>query len=235
MINVLNLFNWTTWLLIILVIILIFWLVYGGEEEYEFVGVKPLTTPAPLIGRNIIIEPKKEDVPVSGKAEDMVYDILQKLLNSEIKRNVRPDFLKNPETGKNLEIDCFCEEYSLAVEYNGVQHYKYPSVFHKNEREFYNQVYRDRLKRKLCDKHGIYLISIPYWVDIYGSQDEHTNTINENDESSKQFFTSRLTRYKRIYKYLYEKISEYFKIIFPEEQNGYSEDDSNRWGEYDYE
>jgi hypothetical protein len=45
MINILNIFNWTTWLIIILVILFIFWAVYGGKEEYEFIGVKPLTTP----------------------------------------------------------------------------------------------------------------------------------------------------------------------------------------------
>lgn len=248
MINILCLFSWSTWLIIVLVIIFIFWVVWGGREEYDFVGVKPLTTPS-LFGKDIPndylqhdsisdslirignVNPKPQNQPTKllNKGEDIVYEVLQEILESEVERNIRPDFLRNPETGKNLELDCYCEEYALAVEYNGVQHYKFPSVYHKTEEEFYNQVYRDRLKKKLCDEAGVYLISVPYWVDIYDSQEEHLNDKN----TFKNSFANRNTRYKRIYKYLYEKIGEYFKNIFPQEQNDdETEDIYSGWGEY---
>lgn len=248
MINILCLFSWSTWLIIVLVIIFIFWVVWGGREEYDFVGVKPLTTPS-LFGKDIPndylqhdsisdslirignVNPKPQNQPTKllNKGEDIVYEVLQEILESEVERNIRPDFLRNPETGKNLELDCYCEEYALAVEYNGVQHYKFPSVYHKTEEEFYNQVYRDRLKKKLCDEAGVYLISVPYWVDIYDSQEEHINDKN----TFKNSFANRNTRYKRIYKYLYEKIGEYFKNIFPQEQNDdETEDIYSGWGEY---
>lgn len=248
MINILCLFSWSTWLIIVLVIIFIFWVVWGGREEYDFVGVKPLTTPS-LFGKDIPndylqhdsisdslirignVNPKPQNQPTKllNKGEDIVYEVLQEILESEVERNIRPDFLRNPESGKNLELDCYCEEYALAVEYNGVQHYKFPSVYHKTEEEFYNQVYRDRLKKKLCDEAGVYLISVPYWVDIYDSQEEHLNDKN----TFKNSFANRNTRYKRIYKYLYEKIGEYFKNIFPQEQNDdETEDIYSGWGEY---
>jgi len=248
MINILCLFSWSTWLIITLVIIFIFWVIWGGRDEYDFVGVKPLTTPS-LFGKDIPndyqhydsisdsliriadvnLKPQTQTNKLLNKGEDIVYEVLQEILESEIERNIRPDFLRNPETGKNLELDCYCEEYALAVEYNGVQHYKFPSVYHKTEEEFYNQVYRDRLKKKLCDEAGVYLISVPYWVDIYDSQEEHINDKN----TFKNSFANRNTRYKRIYKYLYEKIGEYFKNIFPQEQNDdETEDIYSGWGEY---
>ena len=246
MINVLSLFSWTTWFIITLVIILIFWLFYGGKYEYEFVGVKPLSTKSlfenlegGISKRHNLFEPpkindkilpvslyKKETVNKSCKGEDLVAEILEEILSSEVKRNIRPNFLRNPETGKNLELDCYNEEYALAVEYNGVQHYKFPSAFHRTEQEFYNQLYRDRLKKKLCDEAGVYLISVPYWVDNFGTEEGHL----EKSITKKILFTPREIKYKRIYDYLYERVSEYFKMIFPEQ---YKDDENTLINEYD--
>ncbi len=76
----------------------------------------------------------------------------------------RPNFMVNPVTGSrhNLELDCYNESLRLAVEYNGAQHYKYIPYFHKNKEAFYNQKYRDELKRLRCKELGIILIDIPY-------------------------------------------------------------------------
>lgn len=243
MFNILSLFGWTTWLLIIFIVIFLFWLVYGGKQEYEFVGVKPLTTQG-LFEKNLpqydfseeLIEIPEQintfkpvEIPKTNKGEDIVFEVLQNILETEIQRNVRPDFLKNPETGCNLELDCFAEEYAIAVEYNGIQHYKYPSAFHSSETQFLKQVQRDRLKKRLCDEAGVYLIPVPYWVDIYESKESH---IKDKNQTFKPIFVPRQVRYERIYNYLYSKISEYFKIIFPQEQNEQSEDFNSGWSQY---
>jgi hypothetical protein len=71
----------------------------------------------------------------------------------------RPDILKNPVSGgNNLELDCFNQELKLAVEYNGIQHYKYVPHFHKNREAFINQKYRDYMKNELCIKNNISFI-----------------------------------------------------------------------------
>lgn len=78
---------------------------------------------------------------------------------------IRPDFLKNPVTGGyNLELDCYCPELRLAVEYNGAQHYKFIPHFHKNKEAFTNQKYRDEMKRVKCRENNIVLIEVPYTV-----------------------------------------------------------------------
>jgi hypothetical protein len=91
--------------------------------------------------------------------------ILEKMFGVTFK-TVRPRFLRNPETGRNLEIDCYNHDLRLGIEYNGKQHYVFPNGFHKNIEIFNKQVYRDALKLKLCDEAGVYLISVPYNVHI---------------------------------------------------------------------
>lgn len=77
----------------------------------------------------------------------------------------RPDFLKNPVTGENLELDMYNPDLQLAIEYNGAQHYHFNSFMHKNSRDkFQNQQYRDILKKDMCDKAGITLVIVPYTI-----------------------------------------------------------------------
>lgn len=91
--------------------------------------------------------------------------------------SIRPDWLKNPLTGRNVEIDYYNEDLLLGIEYNGKQHYEYTPCYHKERyssydnavvpgtRHFELQVFRDELKKTLCDQHGIALIIVPYTVD----------------------------------------------------------------------
>ena len=101
----------------------------------------------------------------SGEREcrRVLQDIFKKPFNSS-----RPDFLKNPVTGNNfnLELDCYEPSLRLACEYNGQQHYKYVPYFHKNKEAFYNQKYRDELKERMCRDNNIHLISVPHTVKV---------------------------------------------------------------------
>lgn len=75
-----------------------------------------------------------------------------------------PDWLWNPETGKQLELDCYNDELKIAVEYNGEQHYKWPNFTNQTHQEFINQVRRDEFKMDVCDRNGVYLIVVPYTI-----------------------------------------------------------------------
>ena len=79
---------------------------------------------------------------------------------------VRPDFLKNPETGRNLELDLFNAELGVACEFNGKSHYSYPNSYHKTYEDFINAVRRDQFKVDVCDTNNVYLISVPYNVPL---------------------------------------------------------------------
>lgn len=80
----------------------------------------------------------------------------------------RPNFLRNEVTGgNNLELDCYSPELGLAIEYNGIQHYKYIPYFHKNKEAFLNQKYRDEIKRRMCKDNNVILIEVPYTVKLH--------------------------------------------------------------------
>jgi len=65
----------------------------------------------------------------------------------------------------NLEFDCYNEELRIAVEYQGIQHYEYTPIFHRNGPEdFVAQQVRDNRKRCLAFNQFIVLLEIPYTV-----------------------------------------------------------------------
>lgn len=97
------------------------------------------------------------------KSEELCRDIFEEHFEQKFEKT-RPEWLRNPETGRKLELDGYCEKLKIAFEYNGEQHYVFPNAFHKTEKEFKKQVFRDRVKKKLCKKNGVKLISIPYTV-----------------------------------------------------------------------
>jgi transcription elongation factor Elf1 len=79
---------------------------------------------------------------------------------------IKPKWLKNKKTNGYLELDGFCEELSVAFEYNGEQHYHYVKEFHKNNKNgAIEQKQRDKIKVKLCKQNNIKLIVIPYWIN----------------------------------------------------------------------
>ena len=106
-------------------------------------------------------------VKSSSKGEEECRKSLQMLFNKPF-YSARPSFLQNPVTGGNfnLELDCWDEDIRLAVEYNGIQHYKYIPYFHKNYEAFLNQKYRDDMKRRICIDNQIILIEVPYTIKI---------------------------------------------------------------------
>lgn len=111
--------------------------------------------------------PLKKSAPKESKGEAECRRVLQQLTGKPF-ISIRPDFLRNPVTGGNfnLEIDCYNEEMKLGIEYNGIQHYQYKPFFHRNKEAFRNQLYRDEMKRGKCKENGIRLIEVPYTIKL---------------------------------------------------------------------
>lgn len=122
--------------------------------------------PDRIIPNQIASIPKEGEKNKQGgdsKGENICRAYLEKKFKTKFSKS-RPNFLKNPITNQNLELDCFSESLKLGLEYNGRQHYEYVPVFHKSRADFHNQMYRDQIKKKLCYDHGIDLIEVPYKV-----------------------------------------------------------------------
>lgn len=67
-----------------------------------------------------------------------------------------PNWLINPSTNYPLELDMYCAELNLAIEYNGIHHYE--PIY--GEERFIETVEKDQLKEKLCKDYKVQLISI---------------------------------------------------------------------------
>jgi hypothetical protein len=109
------------------------------------------------------VQQSKALAPRVSKGQAACCRVLEGIYNRPF-RTIRPSFLRNPETGRNLELDCYNEELKLALEYNGIQHYRWPNFTNQSREEFLNQVRRDQLKVDLCDLNKVYLITVPYNV-----------------------------------------------------------------------
>ena len=79
-------------------------------------------------------------------------EIVEDYFHSEISRT----------SGFNVQFDIFMIERNIAIEYHGKQHYEDIPLGFANLDTY---KYRDIEKEKLCSKHGIQLIVIPYWWD----------------------------------------------------------------------
>jgi len=56
------------------------------------------------------------------------------------------------------------ESLKLAVEYQGIQHYKFNKFFHKSYDDFINLINRDTWKAQRCKELNIKLITVPYTI-----------------------------------------------------------------------
>ena len=122
-----------------------------------------------------------------SSGERMVYTFLKEQ-NIPFEREIWLDNTFGRNGGK-IRVDFFLKDAftakNIIIEYNGVQHYKYVSVFHKTEDEFKVQIQRDIELRDYCKKNLIYLIEIPYILNKYSNiSDFLTKTIIEGIDPS---------------------------------------------------
>jgi len=132
------------------------------EDEEKIIEV---LKPTPMLTGGDIIKNVVPSGKFVSRGEKMCCEIMSKIYGKPF-TTVRPPWLKNPETKRNLELDCYNQDLKIAVEYNGIQHYEWPNFTNQSREEFQNQVRRDELKVRLCDHYGVYLITVPYTVKL---------------------------------------------------------------------
>jgi hypothetical protein len=106
---------------------------------------------------------KKKKKKCEKKFERRCREIFEDITGEEFK-SIRPHWLKNPKTNKNLELDGYAERIKTAFEYDGNQHSQFNPHYHKDIEDFNYQVKKDIFKDKKCKELGIKLIRIPSFV-----------------------------------------------------------------------
>jgi len=160
--------NFIAFVVVMIGVIYCVWKGYGvSTKKFKFQGVgeSGFDIFAPL---EKVRKPKRKRR--KNKHEERCREIFEAIFQEKFK-SVRPDWLRNPTTGKNLELDGYCPSIKtnlgrgLAFEYDGVQHSKYNRHFHGNDpRRFTYQVKRDSWKDLRCKEEGVLLIRIPHFV-----------------------------------------------------------------------
>lgn len=89
--------------------------------------------------------------------EKIALKFIEEIFPNKIIRTRDRNTIKNPRTNAYLELDFYLPEINLAIELNGITHYK--PIYGQDK--FLRQQRNDELKRKLCKKQGITLIEIP--------------------------------------------------------------------------
>lgn len=77
---------------------------------------------------------------------------------------VRPSWLKNPGTKRNLEIDCYNHDLRIGLEYSPDSSHTTVGTFHKTKESLIYQIRKDQWKAKRCKELGITLITVPSWA-----------------------------------------------------------------------
>lgn len=106
----------------------------------------------------------------SGISERIVREYFKIIFEKDFQKK-HPIWLLSP-LRKRMELDGYNEELRIAFEYQGEQHYN-PIYFGKNKRLKEIQI-KDELKKQLCEKNNVTLITIPYYI----KRDEFQNYIS---------------------------------------------------------
>lgn len=146
-------------LLIVFLVFLIVYIVYRSKScgtyrlDYDF---------SQFLNKDRPTLPARGGRPGSSKKhENRCREILENIFYPHLFPSVRPNFLKNPKTGRNLEIDCYNDLLRVGLEYQGVQHRKYTEWYHRSIDDFEKQVKRDLFKKKRLEKENIFMIYVP--------------------------------------------------------------------------
>jgi len=146
---------WNKWGFLILTLIVIILLIYSKfskKKEYE--------DSINIVSNNVNKKVKNKN----SKGEIESKRVMEKIFGIPFIK-IRPKWLLNEDTGKNLEIDCYNPDLKIGVEYQGAQHDHFSPYFHKTYDNFLKQQKRDQLKRKKCKDYGILLIEVPYTLE----------------------------------------------------------------------
>jgi hypothetical protein len=132
-----------------------------------------------------------------NKTEIIIFDfLLNNKSNIEIKKiklQYKPDWSKNPDTGRHLPYDCYIELSNgkkIIIECDGRQHYVEVPHFHRNDWTLEKQQDRDIFKMNKANENGVSIIRV-YQPDVLYDRinwkKEITDAINEiknEDEAS---------------------------------------------------
>lgn len=100
---------------------------------------------------------------VKEKNKSKLHTIAKKLLKQLLPNVTLLEEVKIPiQKHKTLLIDIYVPQLLIAIEVQGIQHYKHTPFFQKTKLKHFRQLKSDRDKKEWCNTNGILLILLPY-------------------------------------------------------------------------
>lgn len=98
-------------------------------------------------------------VRTNPKGEFIMKKMLDELVSDEVfQDSARPGFLRNPLTGERMEFDRWYTEARVAIEFQGIQHYRATKDI--SEQQVRKQQARDLMKQGLAAKKSIQVVLV---------------------------------------------------------------------------
>lgn len=95
------------------------------------------------------------------KSEEISRVCMEDVFDAKFPKK-RPKWLRNSR-GRQMELDGYCEELSLAFEYQGLQHFQEGSLYGSGNLQ--RRTADDERKRELCQEHGVRLFYFTCFED----------------------------------------------------------------------
>lgn len=162
-----------------------FHMIYQGKYKYDF--------------QNFIYKNVEQKIPIICEEHGVFYKTVHKHLNGEgcpkcvsscLENEIRI-FLQNnniefEEEKKfewlkyksNLRLDFYLPQFNIAIECQGEQHF-YPILMYGGKKGFQYQQTRDRVKKQLCENHGINIL-------YYGKHKHNGEIITQKNDLLKK-------------------------------------------------
>ena len=106
------------------------------------------------------------------QAEEAIIEHVSLQLSETPDRQKQFSWLKGKNKRSCLRVDAHYKEHNLIIEYNGEQHYRHVTLFHKTEKEFLEAKERDLIKYDLIKSKGINLIIHKFSDDLTTLQEK---------------------------------------------------------------
>jgi hypothetical protein len=99
-----------------------------------------------------------------AEAQRQCQEILRELFPQYRFSRCCPPFLVNPESSNRLDLELYCPNLGIAVEYHGRHHFMYDPTVHRSINDFHLTQLCDTLKKNLCERHDVNLVIVPYFT-----------------------------------------------------------------------
>jgi len=106
-----------------------------------------------------------DDAFISNKSSGhvMIRNILIEMFTQDgFIEEMKFEWLVNPKTNRQMRMDFYIPSINTCIEYQGMQHYKHTHWFHKDDYAFEQSIYRDNIKKQLCEENNVRLVYITY-------------------------------------------------------------------------